>query len=196
MSNPVTYSFYGTTIPVLRNCARSAISILTAAQDEISKAGANGALPSEQEILDAKFGDMLPFRVQPILLTKFPLNALKHLGLNSSTPIPKFNPAYSTFDDVIEFFNQSIAVYDAVDEKAYNESSEKSVDVAFENAGKTLVMKGLADYFHGFVVPNAWFHLNTMYMILRSKGFTLGKGVYVQSFMSEQQKKDWAPLKG
>jgi hypothetical protein len=30
---------------------------------------------------------------------------------------------------------------------------------------------------------------------LRSKGFKLGKGVYIGSFMSEQQQKDWAPLR-
>jgi hypothetical protein len=116
--------------------------------------------------------------------------------LNNSTPVPTFNPDFSSFDDVIKFFQQAVAVYDAIDPKAYNESAEKSVEVSFENAGKTLVMKGLADYVHGFVVPNAYFHLNAMYMILRSQGFTLGKVIYIGCFMSEQQQKDWAPLKG
>jgi hypothetical protein len=35
-----------------------------------------------------------------------------------------------------------------------------------------------------------------MYMLLRSKGFTLGKGTYVRPFFSEQAAKDWAPLMG
>lgn len=33
-------------------------------------------------------------------------------------------------------------------------------------------------------------------MLLRSKGFTLGKGTYVKPFFSEQAAKDWAPLMG
>ncbi|RZK28953.1 MAG: DUF1993 family protein, partial [Hymenobacter sp.] len=53
----------------------------------------------------------------------------------------------------------------------------------------------LADYIHTFAVPNSYFHLNAMYMLLRSKGFKLGKGVYVGSFMSAQQQSDWAPLR-
>jgi hypothetical protein len=196
MADPVTYTFYGTTIPVLRQCATSAISIFTAAREEITKAGSNETFPSEQELLNTKFGDMLPLSYQPILHAKFPLSALQYFELNNSTPVPTFNPDFSSFDDVIKFFQQAVAVYDAIDPKAYNESAEKSVEVSFENAGKTLVMKGLADYVHGFVVPNAYFHLNAMYMILRSQGFTLGKVIYIGCFMSEQQQKDWAPLKG
>jgi hypothetical protein len=196
MADPVQYTFYGTTIPVLRNCATSAISIFTAAKKEISEAGSSSNLPSEQALLDTKFGDMLPLRYQPILHAKFALSALKNLELNNSTPVPTFSPEFSSFDDIIEFFKQTVAVYDALDPKVYNESAEKSVEIAFESMGKTLVMKGLADYVHGFVVPNAYFHLNAVYMILRSQGFALGKGVYIGCFMSEQQQKDWAPLRG
>jgi hypothetical protein len=195
MSDPVTYSFYGTTIPVLRNIASSAISILKAAIDESSKA-TGGSLPSEQDILDAHFEHMLPFRMQPILLAKFQVEALEYLKLNGSTPIPELSPNFSSLDAVLNFFKQLEAVFDAVDEKTYNESAEKSVDIKMQSTGITLHMTGLADYFHGFVVPNSYFHLNAMYMLLKSKGFSLGKGVYIGPWTSEQQKKDWAPLKG
>jgi hypothetical protein len=190
MSDPVTYSFYGTTIPVLRNLATTAISILTAAKNERS---INDALPSDQEVLDSQFNDMLPLRMQPILLAKFSVAALQHLQLQGSTPVPALDPGFSSLDDVIEFFKKTQAVYDAVDEKTYNESAEKSVDI--EVVGKTLHMTGLADYIHTFVIPNGYFHLNAMYMLLRSKGFKLGKMHYVGCWMSEQQKKDWAPLR-
>ncbi|CAO2652693.1 Nn.00g021040.m01.CDS01 [Neocucurbitaria sp. VM-36] len=197
MSDPMTYSFYGTTVPVLRNTATSAISILTAAKNEISSA-ADGTFPSEAELLDTHFGNMLPLRMQPILLAKFQVVALQHLQLNGSTPIPALETTFSSFDSVIEFFKGLQAVFDAVDEKTFNESAEKGVDVPIGSgpSTKTLHMTGLADYFHSFVVPNSYFHLNAMYMLLRNQGFALGKGVYVGCFMSEQQKKDWAPLRG
>jgi hypothetical protein len=194
MADPVTYTFYGTTIPVLRRCCTSAISTLTAAQNELAKAE-KGTLPSEQEILDAHFGTMYPFRMQPIMLAKFSVAALEHLSLTTAS-IPSLDPSYKCLSDVIDFFKAMEAVYDAVDEQAYNESAEKSVDVPFVKLGKTLHMKGFADYFHGFVIPNSYFHLNAMYMLLRSQGFQLGKGLYVGCWMSEQQQKDWAPLRG
>lgn len=195
MSDPVTYSFYGTTVPVLRNFATCAISILTTAKNERSNA-AEGALPSEQELLDSHLGTMLPLRVQPILLAKFSVEALKHLQLQGTAPIPVLSPDFSSFDDVIEFFKQLQTLYDAINEKTFNESAEKSVDISMKSGGVTLHMTGFADYLHTFVIPNGYFHLNAMYMLLRSKGFALGKSVYIGCWMSEQQKKDWAPLRG
>jgi hypothetical protein len=194
MSDPVTYNFYGTTIPVLRNIAKSAISILTAAQDEIS--AAKSAFPSEQEILDTSFGDMQPFRMQPIFGAKFPVEALTFLSLNGSANAPAMDPSFESLQSVIDFFKACVAVYDAVDEKAMNDSALKGVDVSFQSMGKTLHMQALADYFHSFAVPNAFFHLNAIYMLLRSKGFKLSKGAYIGSFMSAQSQKDWAPLRG
>jgi uncharacterized protein len=195
MSDPMTYTFYGATIPTLRNLTSSAISVLTTAQNEIANAP-SGTFPSEQELLDSTFGDMLPFRVQPILMAKFPFAGITHLNLNGSTPIPAMNPGFADFAAVIDFLKQIIAVYDAIDAKTFNESAGKSVDLTIESANKTLNMTGLADYYHGFAVPNTYFHVNAMYMLLRAKGFKLGKGSYIASFMSEQLKKDWAPLRG
>jgi hypothetical protein len=187
MSDPVTYNFYGTTVPVLHNISISAINTLRAAKDEQSK----GSLPSDQEILDSKFGDMLAFRVQPMLLAKFSVAALEYLKL-PKVEVPELKADFETLDQVIEFFEALKKVYENIDEKAYNDAAEKSVDIPV--AGKTLHMTGLADYFHGFVIPNSYFHLNAMYMLLRDAGFKLGKTVYLGTFMSEQQKKDWAPL--
>jgi hypothetical protein len=184
-------SFYGTTVPVLRSIAQSGISFLTAARDERKS---NDSLPSEQDALDAKFGDMLPARMQPIIFAKFAISGVETLKL-SSTDGPAMDPSsWSSFDDVIKFFEQVVAVFDAVDEKKFNEAAQKSVDVPVANT--TLHMTGMQDYYNSFVVPNSYFHLNALYMLLRSKGFTLGKGKYINSFMSEQQMSDWAPLRG
>lgn len=193
MSDPVTYTFYGTTVPVLKAQATSAISILTAAQAEL-KANPT-SFPSEQELLDASFNDMLPLRVQPILATKFPLNGITSLSL-SSAAAPALNPGFADFAAVIAFFEQMVAVYDGVDAEKWNASAAAPLDVNIEAVGKVLHMRGFADHVHSFVVPNSYFHLNAMYMLLRSKGFKLGKGMYVGAFMSKTQGEDWAPLRG
>ncbi|KAG9195276.1 hypothetical protein G6011_00396 [Alternaria panax] len=186
-----TYSFYQTTIPQLRGIAKSAVSFLTAAKDEQSK---NSSLPSGADVLNAQIGDMLPLRMQPILVAKFQLEGINQHKL-SSVSSPSMDPSsFSSFDDVINFFKQVIAVYDAVDEKAFSESAEKSLDVSV--AGKSLKITSTADFYSSFAVPNGYFHLNAMYMLLRSKGFNLGKGTYIKPFFSEQASKDLAPLMG
>ena len=185
-----SFTFYETTIPALRSIAKSGISILTSAKEERSS---KDSLPSEQEVLDANIGDMLPTRAQPILFGRFAVSGIESLKLSSATA-PSMDPkSWSSFDDVIRFFEQLIAVFDGVDEKAFNEAADKSVDVPV--ASKTLHMTAMADYYATFVIPNSYFHLTAMYMLLRSKGFSLGKGVYIHSFQNEQQIKDWAPLK-
>jgi hypothetical protein len=190
MSDPVTYNFYGTTVPVLLNIHTSAISTLRSAKDEQSK----GGLPTDQEILDSTFGDMLPFRMQPVLLAKFSVAALDDLKLFKGE-VPAFRSDFKTLDEVIEFFEGVKKALQSVDEKEYNDAAEKSCDISLGPGKPTLHMTGLADYFHSFAVPNSYFHLNAMYSLLRSAGFKLGKGVYIGPFMSEQQQKDWAPLR-
>lgn len=190
----MTYTFHGTTISALTKICATAISTVTAAQKELAE-DKDGKLPSEQDVLDANFGDMLSFRVQPVLLAKFPVGAIQQLSL-SSAPAPALEPSYKSFEEVKKFFEDLKAFLEGTNAEAFNAAAEKSVDVEFKNMGKTLHMSGLADYFHGFVVPNCMFHVNAMYMLLRSKGFKLGKGVYVGSWMSETLVKDWAPLRG
>ncbi|KAH7071949.1 hypothetical protein BKA63DRAFT_516690 [Paraphoma chrysanthemicola] len=189
MSDPMTYSFYGTIIPVFKGINNSAISTLTAAQTEI----ANGLPITEQELLDARIGDMLPLRTQPLLLAKFQTAPLEALKLTSAS-IPAMDNSYTSLADMVDFFKAMNAVFDAVDEKAFNEAAGKQFEV--QVAGKTLKISGLADYFHGYVVPNSYFHLNAIYMLLRSKGFKLGKRVYVGPWMSETLRSDFAPLRG
>ncbi len=191
MSDPVTYTFYGTTVPVLLNIINSAINALRTAKKEQS----NGSLPSDQEILDSAFGDMMPFRMQPLLLAKFSLVAIEALKL-SQIKCPALKTEYKTLDEVIDDFVGVLNVLDNIDEQAYNDAAEKSCDVPIAPGKPALHMPGLADYIHGFVIPNSYFHLNVMYTLLRNAGFKLGKGVYINPFMTEQQQQAWAPLRG
>ncbi|KAH6614346.1 hypothetical protein C7974DRAFT_345517 [Boeremia exigua] len=191
MSDPVTYNFYGATIPVLRSIHNSVIKSLRTAKDEQAK----GDRPSDEEVLNSAFGDMLPFRVQPILTVKFSLAALKYLEL-SKVEHPALRSDWKSFDEIIEFFEAANKVLDGVDEKTFNDAAEKSLEVSVSPAAPVLQITGFADHVHTFVIPNSYFHLNAMYMLLRNAGFKLGKGIFLDAFMSEQQKKDWAPLKG
>lgn len=189
MFDPVTYSFYGTTVPLLLNINASAINTLRTAKHEQAKF----SRPSDQAILDSNFGDMLPFRKQPLLMAKFSLAPLEYFKL-SKIESPALTNDYKTLDEVIEFFEGVQKVFESIDEKDYNEAAEKSCEIFVAPSMPPLHVAGFADYCHGFVIPNSYFHLNTMYMLLRNAGFQLGKAVYVDPFKSEQQLKDWAAL--
>jgi hypothetical protein len=143
-------SFYQTTIPQLRGIANSAVSFLTKAKDEQSN---NSSLPSGAGLLNAQLGDMLPLRIQPILVAKFPLEGINTHKLSSVSP-PNMDPSsFSSIDDLINFFKQLLAVFDAVDEKAFNESAEKSLEINV--AGKSLKATSTADFYSSFAVPNS-----------------------------------------
>ena len=43
------------------------------------------------------------------------------------------------------------------------------------------------DYVHGYPIPTAYFHLNMLYAILRSRGVPLGKTDYMEPFMKSFQ---------
>jgi hypothetical protein len=193
MSDPVTYSFYGTTVPVLRNIFTSVTTILKSAKDERAKAAEGKTLPADKEILGSKFGEMLPFAIQPALMTKFSIQAFTFLNL-PKTEVPAIRYDFASLDEIIEYYEKLVAVLDSIDEKTYNESATKPVDMLIENKNVTLHMKSFADYMHSFVIPHSYFHLNSIYMLLRSTGFSLGKGVYIGPFMSATQKEDWSPL--
>ncbi|KAI8935050.1 hypothetical protein NX059_008714 [Plenodomus lindquistii] len=155
MSDPVTYSFYGTTVPVLRNFATSAITMLTTAKHKRSIA-AETLSPTEQEILDLIFADMFPFRMQPVSLARYSIVVLEDLKLNGDTAFPAMNTSFTSFDDIVEFFKQMQVGLGAIDETEYNECAEKSANVRIEGLDVTLHMTGLADHFHGFVIPNSY----------------------------------------
>ncbi|KAK7181230.1 hypothetical protein DPSP01_003317 [Paraphaeosphaeria sporulosa] len=182
-------SFYDTTIPQLRKINDAAINILTTAQTEIS----NGLAVTESEMLDASFSDMLPFRMQPILLGKFECAPLTKLNL-SSADLPSMDPSsFTSFSSIIDFFKALNAVLDSVSQDAWNDAADKGFEI--QMGAKTLNITALKDFTEGFMVPHCWFHLNAIYMLLRSKGFKLGKGVFVGAWVSETLKKDFAPLR-
>jgi hypothetical protein len=99
MSDPVTYNFNLTTVPVLRNITISTINVLRTAKDEQSKS----SLPADEQILDSTFGDILPFRVQPMLLANFSVAALEFLKLPKAG-VPALRADFKTLDEmIIEF---------------------------------------------------------------------------------------------
>jgi hypothetical protein len=90
---------------------------------------------------------------------------------------------------IIQFFQGIKAVFDSIDEKGYNKAAEKSCDVSIGPSKPTIHITGL-------VIPNLYFHLNAIYMMLGNAEFKLGQDVYLETFMSEQQQKDWAYFRG
>jgi len=135
---------------------------------------------------------MLPLHKQPILFAKFSLTPLEYFKLTSAT-IPSLDVEFKSLQDVIDFFTQLETAFAGVDEKAFNACAEKSFEMTV--AGKEIKMSGFADYAHGFMVPHDYFHVMTIYTLLRSRGFALGKGVFVGSFMSETLGGDFAALR-
>jgi uncharacterized protein len=85
---------------------------------------------------------------------------------------PKFEDTETTFAELIERVERSIAFLETLTPAQIDGSEEKSITVP--TGGKSLTLPGLQFLFH-FVMPNVYFHVTTTYNILRHCGVEIGK---------------------
>jgi hypothetical protein len=92
---------------------------------------------------------------------------------------PKFADAETTFAELKERLEKTIAFVKSVDVKKFEGAGTRPLEIKFPNA--TLNFKSGWDYFLGFVLPNVYFHSSTAYGILRHCGVKLGKQDFIGS---------------
>lgn len=90
----------------------------------------------------------------------------------SGTAAPTFADDETTFDQLIQRIDKTVAFVTGVDRSAFNGAEDKVVD--FKAGTLELQLKG-HDYVTQLVLPNTFFHVTTAYNILRHNGVELGK---------------------
>lgn len=85
---------------------------------------------------------------------------------------PKFEDTETTFAELIDRVEQSIAFLETLTPAQIDGSEAKSITVP--TGGKSLTLPGMQFLFH-FVLSNVYFHTTTTYNILRHCGVELGK---------------------
>ena len=171
-------SLYSISIPVL-------INVLTTAGDLLKK-GAEHAkekgVPFEEYLSGRIIDDMLPLRVQVFILSSTSRKAVERLT-GTAPPGPADGRAYDAernLEECLALLEETITILRGVRPEDINGGEKKRVPCVM---GPKTFETDLVDYVHGHPIPNAYFHLNTLYAILRGKGVPVGKDDYLKHFI-------------
>lgn len=117
--------------------------------------------------------DMLPFTKQIQIAcdaAKFCVSRL------SGTEAPKFEDSETTVAQLRERIRKTVDYVQSVPAQQIDGSDDKEISVPRRDGA--IVMKG-EQYLKHFVLPNFFFHVTTVYALLRHNGVELGKSDYL-----------------
>jgi hypothetical protein len=90
----------------------------------------------------------------------------------SGAEIPKYEDNEASFSELQDRIARVVAFLKGLDRNSFAGAEDKAVTLKFPNA--EFHFNG-RDYLNNFVLPNVYFHITTVYAILRNKGVPLGK---------------------
>ena len=159
----MAYDIYDASIPPLIHMLGSLSTIL-------SKGEAHGGIdPAEARLAP----DMLPLKNQVYIAT----DGAKGCGARlAGVDIPKYEDTETTYPELKARVAKTITFLKTLDRKSFAGAENKEIVLKFPNT--TLEYNG-RDYVGNFVMPNTFFHITTVYGILRNRGVKLGKNDYL-----------------
>ena len=126
---------------------------------------------TEAELMEARLiADMMPFVKQIQIISDNVKGAISRMA---SVENPKMEDTESTFAQLLERIEKTRAFVKTIDADAISTDVDSmTVKLPWMPEGMSWTGK---QYFDGFVLQNAYFHVVTAYDILRMKGVQLGK---------------------
>ena len=126
--------------------------------------------------------DMLPFTKQ----VQIACDAAKFcVARLSGTEAPKFEDSETTVAQLRDRIRKTVDYVQSVPAAQIDGSDEKEISVPRRDGA--ILMKGEM-YLKHFVLPNFFFHVTTVYALLRHNGVELGKADYLGPFTSSAAK--------
>ena len=115
------------------------------------------------------YPDMFPLSRQVQIASDVAKGAVSRLaGLEP----PKYEDNESTFPELLARLDKTIALLASCKPEQLDGSEDKTIVLPMHD--KTVTFTG-ASYLHDFVLPNVYFHVTTVYAILRHNGVEIGK---------------------
>jgi uncharacterized protein len=154
--------------------------MLTALSAILDKAAAHAAARGidPTELIEARLApDMLPLKRQVTMASDHAKGMVARL---SGREIPKFDDTESSFDELKQRLEKTLAFVKSVPAAAIDGSETRDISLPLRS-GRALSFTGQS-YLIQFALPNFYFHVTTAYDILRHKGLEIGK----RDFMGPQ----------
>jgi hypothetical protein len=165
-----TVPLYDATIGVANHSLLTLLDLLQLAQ----------AHPDAATLPKARLAeDMLPFSTQIQIVSDF---AKKFVERLTGRELEVWENNEETLEQLIARVEKTIALLKTVKrEDVDNAPRTQSIKMGpFDPVTATM-----EQYVFGYAQPNLLFHLSTAYLILRSKGFELGKAVLLKHFVGD-----------
>lgn len=161
----MSISMYQTSIPPLVHALTNLTTILEKA---IAHAEAKKIDPAV--LVNARlYPDMYPLARQIMIATDVAKGGASRLaGLEP----PKYEDSETTFAELIARINKTIAHLETFTAAQIDGTEDKSISLTMRKT--TASFKGQS-YLLDFVMPNVYFHVTTVYAILRHNGVEIGK---------------------
>ena len=161
----MTISMYAASIPPM---IRSLTNLKVIIEKAVVYAEIKKIAPSV--LINARlYPDMFPLVRQIQIATDVAKGAVSRLaGLEP----PKYEDNESTFTEIVARIDKTIALLESFKPNQIDGSEDKTIALPMHD--KTVNFQGLP-YLLDFVLPNVYFHVATVYAILRHNGVEIGK---------------------
>jgi uncharacterized protein len=162
------YPYYEFTIPIFKKMLGSVSHLLDKASEH-----ARTRPDGEQGILNAQLApDMFPFIRQVRMVCDNAKGAAARLA---GIPVPVFEDAETSIAELKARVQKTIAFLDTLTPEQYAHAATVTVELPYFQ-GKHFEGDG---YVRQYVLPNFFFHVTTVYSILRKEGAQIGKADYM-----------------
>jgi hypothetical protein len=169
----MTISLYAASVPVFKQMLGSVSAILTKAEQH---AATKNIEPSAL-LQDRLFPDMFPLMRQVQIAADFARGVSARLA---GVDVPKFDDNEQSFAELQALLSKSIAFIDAI-MPAQIDGNEAREIVTRPGTPKEKKFNGQS-YLLSYGLPQFFFHVTTIYAILRHNGLDLGKRDYMGAY--------------
>jgi hypothetical protein len=161
----MAFTIYDASVPPLIYMLENLGHVLTVGETHARESGADA-----KTYLEARLApDMFALIKQVQVATDMSKGCGARLA---GAEIPKYEDNETSFADLQARLAKTIAFLKGLDRSAFAGAEDKAITLKFPNTEFHFNGK---DYLNNFAMPNVYFHITTVYAILRHKGVPLGK---------------------
>lgn len=169
----MTISLYAASVPVFKQMLGSVSALLVTAE---AHADARKIDPSV--FLQARlFPDMFPLVRQVQIASDFARGVSARLA---GMEVPKYEDKEQSFADLQELLGKTLSFLDGFTPAQIDGNEEREI-ITRPGTPKERRFKG-QDYLLSYGIPQFFFHVTTVYAILRSSGLDIGKKDYMGAY--------------
>ena len=160
---------YSVTVPVFTHMLRNVSTLLDRAVADATERRFEPSVLLESRL----YPDMFPLLRQVQLACDFAKGASARLG---GVPVPSFPDEETNVDELKARIEKVVAFIESVPAADIDAGADRDITVKLRD--RSLELKGI-DYLNRMAMPNFYFHVTTVYAILRHNGVAIGKRDFV-----------------